>query len=120
MWLTCGESGSMQKNAYYSTDGKNWTAVVNTPYTTRVAPTYFTFGDMMYLGCGYDDTNLNTILGDLWRSADGYTWEKVTDTVSYGPIMKQAAVNFNGKVYLIGGSTDSGTGNSVNNVYASQ
>jgi hypothetical protein len=34
--------------------------------------------------------------------------------------MKQAAVNFNGKVYLIGGSTDSGTGNSVNNVYASQ
>ncbi|HRU39737.1 MAG TPA: hypothetical protein P5511_07665, partial [Candidatus Goldiibacteriota bacterium] len=120
MWVACGESDDMHNEVYSSSDGVIWNPFVNIPFLTRVAPTYFTYGGMMYIGGGYDDMTVNDVLKDMWRSKDGYNWEKVTDDLSYGYMMKQAAVNFNNRIYLVGGSTNREEGYSVNSVYMSK
>jgi hypothetical protein len=42
---------------------------------------------------------------DVWSSADGNTWVKVTDNASFGERSYHAVVEFRGKMWLVGGTT---------------
>jgi hypothetical protein len=48
-------------------------------------------------------------LGDGWSSPDGANWTKVAALEAFGARSGQAAVSFNGKLWVIGGNTPVGT-----------
>ncbi len=43
------------------------------------------------------------VMNDVWSSIDGESWELVTDKAPWGARMDASAVEFNGKLFLVGG-----------------
>jgi|GEM_PF-1322060 len=85
MWIMGGFQGTNPSNAvtlndvWYSSDGINWVqATAHAPWAIRMSAIAFVYKEYMYVcggGVGYSDTvNL-----DIWRTNDGYDWEKVGD-----------------------------------------
>ncbi len=53
---------------------------------------------------GGSDQNGN-FLGDIWKSPDGVQWSEASAFAPFGPRTGQAAVSFNGKLWMLGGET---------------
>jgi hypothetical protein len=49
------------------------------------------------------DANQGHYQNDVWNSADGKTWSRVTDHVPWGPRVLHHVVAFDGKLWLMGG-----------------
>jgi len=66
--------------------------------------------------------NLGTGVGtsDVWRSPDGVNWTRLTDTAPWGPRVLHMVASFQGKLYVMGGLTNSlDPTSAVNDVWAS-
>ena len=69
--------------------------------------------DKMYSVGGQNASNLSN---DVWSSYDGAEWEKLTQTVSFTPRVRQELITFNQQMWVIGGSNIRG---SLNDVWSS-
>lgn len=60
----------------------------------------------------YNGPGSNPIAGggigtsDVWRSLDGITWEEVTSTAPWGPIVLHMVASFQGALWVMGGQTN--------------
>lgn len=88
----------------YSGNGIDWTLSNSIqPFSTEwLFPSVTVYNGRIWLvGGARSSTSCNL---DVWTSATGLTWEKVTNDGRMGPRTGHTAVVFNGKLYLIGGS----------------
>ena len=58
------------------------------------------FDDKIWVMGGYD---VNNNFDDVWRSSDGASWIKATDTPGWAGRYRHAAVVFNEKMWVMGG-----------------
>jgi len=107
---------------YQSTNGTSWTELSPfAQFPSRIAQAAVSFlGDLWVIGgttLEQGDTN------DVWRSADGANWTRVT-TVGpiFSPRNSHRAIVFNNRLWVIGGWSDpnlGGTGERYNDVWSS-
>jgi hypothetical protein len=103
LWLLGGvESGQAMDDVWRSTDGLNWTRVVeHAPFGVRSGGELIAFKGRLWLiggGRGIDAP----IANDVWSSADGRTWVQESSQIApEAPTGYRAAV-YDGRIWLLG------------------
>ncbi|MCC6422101.1 MAG: PEP-CTERM sorting domain-containing protein [Phycisphaerales bacterium] len=122
MWLLGGWNPSdathfpkiTNNEVWSSTNGADWTLVkpntfkdgVYNPATDwegRHTAGYIVHDNKMYIVGG--DANQGHYQNDVWSSTNGSTWTKLTDNVPWGPRVLHHTVEFNNKIWVMGGQT---------------
>jgi hypothetical protein len=122
MWLIGGWNPGDKKHfpricnneVWNSADGKTWTLIKPNTFLDRTfdpkkdwegrhTAGYVVFKDKMWIVGG--DVNQGHYHNDVWSSADGKTWELVTDKVPWGPRALHYTVVHQDKIWVIGGQT---------------
>jgi hypothetical protein len=120
MWVIAGSDGySIKNDVWYSSDGIAWTKAVDSAnFPKRRGHTSVVFNSKIWViggladngSGGFDDKN------DVWHSTDGVSWIQDTmppsDSIFSGRVGHTSIV-FNNKIWVIGGSTNSGLQNDV-------
>jgi hypothetical protein len=124
LWVVGGWDGSPRIDSWSSTDGMTWTRVpLVAGYEPRMGQATALYNDQFWVsGGGLVNTGIpNTNLADVWRSADGATWTRVTQAAAFGQRIGHAMVAFNNQLFILGGFADDGTGNYIptNHVFSS-
>ncbi len=110
LWLLGGWvalEGPGPRDVWKSPDGKNWTRVVEqAPWTHADLSTMLVFKDRMWLMAGWyggrskDASSTN----EVWSSADGAGWDRVTPAAQWGARLGAAGVVFKDKMWILGGA----------------
>ena len=122
MWLIGGWNPGDKKHfpricnneVWNSADGKTWTLIKPNTFLDRTfdpkkdwegrhTAGYVVFKDKMWIVGG--DVNQGHYHNDVWSSADGKTWELVTDKVPWGPRALHYTVVHQDRIWVIGGQT---------------
>jgi dihydrofolate reductase len=118
MWAIGGTHGGNQNDVWSSTNGKTWTQVKpnnSDGFSARQDFTAVVFndatgtGEKIYVIGGRDSSNTN----DVWSSTNGKTWDEVTDNAAFSARQGHSSVNFDNKIWVIGGFDGSSPTNSV-------
>jgi formylglycine-generating enzyme required for sulfatase activity len=108
LWVIGG--GGTNKDVWASSDGVRWTLVVpndRVPFHFVDDHTCLTFRDRIWvMGGHHSGTNTHQV----WSSADGETWEMVTDDVTFGSRVRHAGVVFRDRMWIVGGYGNTGDG----------
>jgi len=112
MWVIggLGESGSLN-DSWSSPDGVTWTEVTgDAPFPARFGHTSVVFDGRMWVIGGYADDGTGTYVykNDVWSSPDGVTWTEETDSASFPARNFHSSVVFDGRMWVIGGTSDNG------------
>jgi hypothetical protein len=90
-----------------STDGAHWEqATAHAGWTPRLAAALVEFQGKMWILGGTEDYyfgDRNSLKNDVWNSADGKTWTRVTEHAEWAPRAYHQAVALHNKLYLFGG-----------------
>lgn len=94
-----------QRDVWSSGDGKTWELVSAAPaFTERIQLNAITWKDAMWI---IDGQNISTGGGsyqDVWRSIDGKTWDKQTDSLPWGDMKGLQSITVTqDTLYAIGG-----------------
>ena len=122
MWLLGGwNPGDKQRfplvcnnEVWSSTDGAAWTLIKPNTYLDRGFDTasdwegrhtagYVVHDGRMWIVGG--DANQGHYQNDVWNSADGTRWKRVTDQVPWAPRALHYTLGFDGKIWVLGGQT---------------
>ena len=113
---------SSQTSSYSSPDGLDWTKHDKTDTGSRIWETTVFFNNYLWTFGGMEYTS-RVLQNEIWRSADGSTWEDV-GTAAWSPRKSPAVVVYQGKLWLFGGSThvanDFTSSGLVNDVWTSE
>lgn len=105
---------SCANDVWNSTDGANWTLVKpntfgthafnpDTDWEGRHYAGYVVFKNRMWIIGG--DCLQGYYQSDVWNSADGRTWQRVSQTVPWGPRFLQHTLVYKGLIWVFGGQT---------------
>lgn len=103
-----------------SDDGKNWKFVANAPWEGRHTAGWAVFAGRMWVVGG--DKNRGHYQNDVWSTADGVNWDKVTDAVPWAGRATHMVASFKDRLWLLGGQQlfeESGSTVVFNDVYSS-
>ncbi|WP_459209343.1 Kelch repeat-containing protein [Aquimarina rhabdastrellae] len=111
-WFMGGHEAKLQRGKTYygdiwkSRDGIAWTKITDqAPWGPRHSFNLFEFNNELWIiGGQTGETNI-TWYNDVWKSADGITWEKVLDQGPWSERLEPDVQVYNNKMYLIGGHT---------------
>jgi hypothetical protein len=110
IFMAGGYSGdSEQQNNYFwkSDDGHSWILPsTQIPWESRTGHGFLSFKEKLWVigGVKFDSDNKIKFFSDVWNSTDGITWEKITDSASWGKRDIRALISFENKMWLFGGS----------------
>ena len=100
-------------DVWRSDDGVAWTAMTDSaPWEPRAGLSAAVLGDHIYVlgGSQNDDSSIigaggpaRLYFNDVWRSADGATWELMTESAPWEPRAGGAVVAVGDYLYLLGG-----------------
>jgi hypothetical protein len=101
-----------QPAVWSSSDGKNWTEVTaDAPWGRRHLHSVVAHGGRMWVMGGQTLPQFvpgiaEAFYNDVWSSSDGEHWTRVTEHAPWTPRgMIQGAVEFKGRMWLLGGGT---------------
>ena len=112
MWLLGGWFQSYEappRDVWSSPDGKTWTRVTEAaPWIHSDLPMTLAFDDKMWMMGGWYNGRLpgHSASSQVWCSTDGATWMQVTSQAGWSPRLASALVEFQGKMWLLGGTED--------------
>lgn len=87
-----------------SSDGIKWESKPKADWEERISfPRVFFKGRLLAMGGLIYQTS--TMANDVWASEDGFTWKKVRDHAEWSPRKGHELVEFNNRLWLIGGAT---------------
>jgi hypothetical protein len=95
------------RDVWSSADGKDWKLVTkHAPWKHSDLPMAVTFKDKMWLMGGWYNGRLkgHEAGNEVWSSADGENWEQATAKAAWTPRLAGGLVEFNGKMWLLGGT----------------
>jgi hypothetical protein len=113
LWLMGGinSSGTYFNDVWSSSDGSTWTHGDDAAWSARAGIRAVVFnngsGDKLWVMGGWDGTRKN----DVWYSTDPGTsssWTEATASASWEPRVGFALLNYNGRMYIFGGTIDPG------------
>jgi N-acetylneuraminic acid mutarotase len=123
LWLIGG--GRMEtidtNEVWRSADGINWSQVATSGaiFSPRSGHRVLAFNNRLWLIGGYDyfatEGGTPNYFNDVWSSADGVTWTQ-HPTPPFAARAGHDCVAFNGRIWIVGGSS---TGTSFNDVWSS-
>jgi len=106
----CSSTNNRCNDAWYSTDGINWTLAVDpAPWSTRNAFPLLVFDNKMWVIGGFDAnvagcSSTTNSCNDIWYSTDGITWILAVDPASWSGRKESTSLVFDNKMWVIGGS----------------
>jgi hypothetical protein len=113
MWFMGGwyagrlPQGGPSNEVWASADGAKWDCVTaKAPWSARLGAAGAVHRDRMWLTGGneqYFFGNETNLCNDVWSSADGATWTLATEHAPWAPRAYHAALEFNGKLWVMGG-----------------
>lgn len=107
MWVMGGcaahELDTSLNDVWCSTDGANWTLVVeHAPWEIRAAAGAVVFDDRMWVLGGFEiGTGRHDC--DVWTTTDGRQWQRLVEHAPWGPRGMLAAVVYDDKIWILGG-----------------
>lgn len=109
LWLIGGHDTNpgFTAGVWRSSDGVFWTpANLNVEFPERADAQLLAYDDRLWLIGGYEEENGTKIWhDDVWSSEDGLTWQLETAAAAFGGRYAHAAVVFDDRMWVIGGST---------------
>lgn len=113
MWVVGGDQahGHYQSDVWNTTDGVNWTKVTaEAPWGQRALHVTGVYKGRIWVMGGQTLPQYapgpDVLYNDVWSSIDGKTWTQVTANAPWSPRgMIDRAVEFNGRMWLVGGGT---------------
>jgi hypothetical protein len=114
MWIAGGDpnQGHYQPGVWSSSDGVTWTqTTANAPWGQRNLSVTMVHDNKLWVMGGqtlpeYVPGYPEEFYNDVWNTSDGVTWTQVTAHAAWSPRgMIQGSVEFNGRMYLLGGGT---------------
>ncbi|HVW37002.1 MAG TPA: hypothetical protein VHB99_06845 [Pirellulales bacterium] len=112
LWLFGGWFDSFKaapRDVWSSADGKTWSLVTaDAPWKHSDLPMSLTFDDKMWMMGGWFNGRLpdHSASNAVWSSTDGATWKQATEHAGWSPRIAAAAVEFKGKMWILGGTED--------------
>lgn len=102
-------------DVWNSTNGVNWVSVTSNQFPGRIKHTLTVYDNKMWvIGGSTYDSGIFRGLRDVWYSTDGITWSLVTDMAPFISAQSHAALEFNGRLFLIrDGLNETELGNTV-------
>ena len=124
IWVLGGWGLKNWNDVWSSADGATWTqATAAAPWSPRNGHTAVVHGGRIWVmgGWGRKPDGSEGNLNDVWSSKDGIAWERATERAPWAPRNHHAAVEYAGKVWLLGGWGQAGAreGN-LNDVWSSE
>jgi N-acetylneuraminic acid mutarotase len=93
-----------KNDIWSSVDGINWTLVTNNaPFSQRSNFGLTVFNSKIYLIGGYNTYGTPMFKKDVWSSNDGTNWTLETNNTPFSERSDFGLVNYNSKLWLIGG-----------------
>lgn len=121
LWIVGGDANQWhyQNDVWNSSDGTTWTQVNPgnpVPWGPRVLHHTLTFHDKVWVMGGQtlssfaplpsEYNNENRFYNDVWNTADGVNWARVTEHAAWSPRgMIGGSVVFDDKMWIVGGGT---------------
>jgi len=123
LWIFGGWFQSFEappRDVWSSPDGKTWTQVAKeAPWQHSDLSMALTFQDRMWFMGGWYNGRLpgHSASNQVWSSNDGVKWEQVTAAAGWSLRIASAVVEFQGKMWLLGGTENYyfGDANSLRN-----
>ena len=110
--VTSTEGLTGAKDAWYSSDGVNWTqASASNAWMERAYAASVVFDNKIWVIGGLDASN--NYLNDVWYSSDGTNWTQATASAPWAKRGYFEATVFNDKIWITGGQNASGRLNDV-------
>ena len=117
LWLLGGTTGiGWVKEVWNTEDGRNWNPVnLNADWGEyKRGPVHVVFKDKLWAMGGYGYVHEPPYFGwtpgeadmGIYSSSDGIHWDKHTDVAPWGKRYQPALVEFNDKLWLMGGTKD--------------
>ncbi|MEX2235099.1 MAG: hypothetical protein WD824_23245 [Cyclobacteriaceae bacterium] len=91
-----------QKMAWTSKNGIQWEMHKKHDWGERISMSYVYFNNRFWISGGMDYPT-NTLLNEIWSSADGKTWARTVTNAEWSPRKGHTLVVFNNKLWLFGG-----------------
>ncbi len=110
MWIFGGWFDSYTappRDVWNSVDGKTWSLVEqDAPWLHSDLPMSLAFQNRMWMMGGWYNGRLpgHSASNQVWSSIDGKKWEQVTPSAGWSPRIAAALVEFQGKMFLLGGT----------------
>ena len=99
-----GDDKSLKNDVWVSADGKAWTrATANAGWSPRAYHQAVVLNDRMYVFGGGNYVPEYHAFNDVWSSADGVTWERVTAKAPWSPRLWFPAVVYRDRMWVLGG-----------------
>ena len=120
LWVIGGTPSS---DVWHSANGISWTLATSAPpWQKRSGHSCVVFDNKIWLIGGYQESaGYNGDMNDVWSSPDGANWTLANGTPSWSARSYPKAIAYNGKMWILGGSHNPGTGSvtSFNDVWSS-
>lgn len=113
LWIMGGtlDGTTVYNDTWYSADGVTWTqATGSAAWAARIHFGLVIKDDEFVVLGGASSFSTTSGLGDIWKSADGVSWNLVTDSPPWPARQFPGASIFDNQIWLFGGILASGTG----------
>lgn len=99
-----GNDRTLHNDVWSSTDGANWTLVIeNAPWSKRAFHYVVAFAGKMWVISGGSWKPTNDVSNDVWCSEDGKNWTLVTDHAPWQGRIWFTSVAYRGHLWILGG-----------------
>lgn len=103
--LCPGPGGRFRNDVWSSTDGAHWTPITTEAgWKPRMGAAAASWDGQLWLLGGAVSSASSGPQNDLWRSADGKTWQEVVPSTRWPRRAEHAVVVFADSIWLLGGS----------------
>jgi hypothetical protein len=112
LWIFGGWFNSFQappRDVWSSPDGKTWRLVAKqAPWLHSDLPMSVVFKNRMWMMGGWYNGRLpgHSASNEVWSTGDGANWNRVTAHAGWSPRLAAAAVEFKGRMWILGGIED--------------
>ncbi|MEO0108950.1 MAG: hypothetical protein ABIK62_07275 [candidate division WOR-3 bacterium] len=105
MWVLGGSDGNVSYNdVWYSTDGAEWTrATEHATWCGRWGHAVVVHNGKLWVLGGASTRGATQLLGDVWYSSNGVSWEAATLAAPWGPRGHPEVVSWHDTMWLMGG-----------------